>query len=106
MLDPARMEDVLRRGDAVAGAVSQWRAIDERRRRLQAELDAARAERNAANETMARLDKKSPEFAAATACARAMSLESGDTASSRSKMIASLGMALAFSSARSFAAGM
>ncbi|MEY4009580.1 MAG: hypothetical protein RLZZ93_272 [Actinomycetota bacterium] len=48
----------------------------------------------------------SPLFAAATACARAVSFASGDTASSRSKMMASAGMPFAFSSARSLAAGM
>ena len=48
----------------------------------------------------------SPEFTAATACARAMSFESGDTASSRSKMMASVEIPFAFSKARSLAAGM
>ena len=48
----------------------------------------------------------SPEEAAAQALARAASFASGATASSRSKMMASAGMVLAFSSARSLAAGM
>ena len=48
----------------------------------------------------------SPDDAAATALGRAASLASGATASSRSKMIASAGIVLAFSSARSLAAGM
>jgi seryl-tRNA synthetase len=65
MLDPARMGDVLRRGGQVASVVEEWKIIDEQRRRLQGELDQKRAERNAANDGMARLDKKSPEFAAA-----------------------------------------
>jgi len=66
MLDPARMEDVLRRGKPdVATLVASWRGLDERRRKLQGELDSLRQARNAANERMAKLDKKSPEFAAA-----------------------------------------
>ena len=66
MLDPARMDDVLRRGNPeVATLVATWRSFDERRRKLQGELDSLRQARNAANETMAKLDKKSPEFAAA-----------------------------------------
>jgi seryl-tRNA synthetase len=65
MLDPARMDDVLRRGAPdVATLVTAWRSSDERRRKLQGELDSLRQARNAANETMAKLDKKSPEFAA------------------------------------------
>ena len=66
MLDPARMDEVLRRGDPdVATLVTTWRSLDERRRKLQGELDSLRQARNAANETMAKLDKKSPEFATA-----------------------------------------
>jgi seryl-tRNA synthetase len=65
MLDPARMDEVLRRGGDVAALVTEWKAIDERRRRLQGELDEQRQARNAANDRMAKLDKKSPEFAAA-----------------------------------------
>ncbi|MGN6104544.1 MAG: serine--tRNA ligase [Kofleriaceae bacterium] len=66
MLDPARMDDVLRRGDSeVANLVTTWRSLDERRRKLQSELDGQRSDRNKANERMAKLDKKSPEFAAA-----------------------------------------
>ena len=64
MLDPARIEHVLRRGDADPALVAAWKQLDEQRRKLQGELDAKRAERNAANETMAKLDKKSSEFAA------------------------------------------
>jgi seryl-tRNA synthetase len=63
MLDPARMDHVARRGNpAYNKAVEAWRASDEKRRRLQGELDAQRQQRNAANERMAKLDKKSPEF--------------------------------------------
>ncbi|MCA9674878.1 MAG: serine--tRNA ligase [Myxococcales bacterium] len=65
MLDPARMDEVLRRGGGVTELVGRWKEVDERRRRLQGELDHLRAERNGANERMARLDKKSAEFAAA-----------------------------------------
>jgi seryl-tRNA synthetase len=65
MLDPARMDEVLRRGGDVAELVVAWRAADDRRKQLQGELDRLRRERNAANERMARLDKKSAEFAAA-----------------------------------------
>lgn len=65
MLDPTRMNDVLRRGSAVETSVNSWRDVDERRRALQGELDTLRASRNAANEKMAKLDKKSAEFTAA-----------------------------------------
>src|SRR4051812_1120669 len=65
MLDPARMDDVLRRGSDVATVVAAWRSLDERRRKLQGDLDTSRAARNAANERMAKLDKKSAEFTAA-----------------------------------------
>ncbi|MGE5185346.1 MAG: serine--tRNA ligase [Acidobacteriota bacterium] len=65
MLDPARMEDVLRRGPDVATVVDAWKTADERRRKLQGELDTLRQRRNTANERMAKLDKKSAEFAAA-----------------------------------------
>ena len=59
MLDPARMDEVLRRGNPdVATLVATWRSADERRRKLQGELDSLRQERNAANEKMAKLDKK------------------------------------------------
>src|SRR5215471_15731943 len=65
MLDPARINDVLRKGQAYAPQVAEWRAIDEKRRALQGGLDTRRAERNGANETMAKLDKKSDDFAKA-----------------------------------------
>ena len=64
MLDPARMDDVLRRGaPEVATLVATWRRFDEQRRKLQGELDSLRQARNAANEKMAKLDKKLAEFA-------------------------------------------
>src|SRR5829696_1805359 len=65
MLDPTRMADVLRRGGDVATAVDSWKSLDERRRKLQGELDGLRASRNQGNEKMKELDKKSAEFVAA-----------------------------------------
>ena len=65
MLDPARMDDVLRRGGDVATAVAAWRSLDDRRRKLQGDLDTMRSARNTANERMSKLDKKSAEFTAA-----------------------------------------
>jgi seryl-tRNA synthetase len=59
------MDDVLRRGGAVEKVVGAWRSLDERRRKLQNELDTSRQARNAANERMAKLDKKSAEFTTA-----------------------------------------
>jgi seryl-tRNA synthetase len=73
MLDPSRMDDVLRRGGDVATVVGAWKSLDERRRKLQSELDTSRQQRNAANERMAKLDKKSAEFAAARDELRALS---------------------------------
>jgi seryl-tRNA synthetase len=66
------MDDVVRRAPEVATLVAAWRSADERRRKLQGDLDSLRQQRNAANETMARLDKKSPEFAAALAGMKAL----------------------------------
>ncbi|NVB79276.1 MAG: serine--tRNA ligase [Kofleriaceae bacterium] len=65
MLDPARMDDVLRRGGDVATLVGSWKSLDAQRRKLQGELDGLRQQRNAANEKMKSLDKKGAEFAAA-----------------------------------------
>jgi seryl-tRNA synthetase len=74
MLDPARMDDVLRRGNPdVATLVATWRSFDERRRKLQGDLDSLRQARNSANEKMARLDKKSPEFGSARDDMKALS---------------------------------
>src|SRR5688572_15182536 len=65
MLDPTRLEALLRRGPAVKDAIDRYRAVDGQRRALQSDLDAARAKKNAANDKMAATkDKKSPEFAA------------------------------------------
>jgi len=65
MLDPTRMDDVLRRGGDVGQLVTSWKDLDARRRRLQGDLDTLRAGRNSANERMAKLDKKSADFTAA-----------------------------------------
>ncbi|HWM84919.1 MAG TPA: serine--tRNA ligase [Kofleriaceae bacterium] len=66
MLDVARLDEVLRRGGTeVAGLVERMRDLDQRRKVLQKSLDQLRAERNAANQRMAALDKKSAEFASA-----------------------------------------
>jgi seryl-tRNA synthetase len=59
------MDDACRRGGDVATAVAQWKSLDERRKELQSRLDKLREDRNKANDRMAKLDKKSPEFAAA-----------------------------------------
>ncbi|HET9989993.1 MAG TPA: hypothetical protein VFQ65_15790, partial [Kofleriaceae bacterium] len=81
MLDPQRMEDVLRRGGDVSKLVDAWRSIDEQRRKLQGELDGTRQRRNAANEGMSKLDKKSPEFAATRDELKALStrIKEGET---------------------------
>ena len=73
MLDPTRMDEVLRRGPDVATAVDAWKQVDAERRRQQGELDTARQQRNAANESMAKLDKKTAEFAAARDTLKALS---------------------------------
>jgi seryl-tRNA synthetase len=59
------MDEVLRRGAAVAGPIAEWKAVDAQRRELQATLDNDRAERNSANDKMSKLDKKSAEFTSA-----------------------------------------
>src|SRR5947208_2211269 len=81
MLDPVRMEDVLRRGGDVAPLVAGWREVDDRRKKVQGELDDARARRNAANERMAKLDKKSDDFASARDTLRELSqkIKAGET---------------------------
>jgi seryl-tRNA synthetase len=67
MLDPTRMDDVLLRGDDVATLVGSWKSLDGRRRQLQGEVNALQEQRNKASDTIKKLDKKSPEFAAAVA---------------------------------------
>jgi seryl-tRNA synthetase len=78
MLDPTRMDDVLRRGGDVATAIGAWKSFDERRRKQQAELDTMRQRRNAANERMSKLDKKSAEFGAARDELKALSTQIKD----------------------------
>ena len=73
MLDPNRMDEVLRRGGDVATVVDAWKQVDGERRRLQGELDTLRQERNAANEGMSKLDKKSAEFTTARDTLKALS---------------------------------
>jgi len=65
MLDVERLDGALRRGGDVSDLVARFRELDARRRELQGTLDQLRSQRNAANQTMSRLDKKSDEFAAA-----------------------------------------
>ncbi|HTL34063.1 MAG TPA: serine--tRNA ligase [Kofleriaceae bacterium] len=67
------MDDVLRRGGDVATVVGSWKSIDEQRRRLQGELDGLRQQRNAANDKMSKLDKKSDEFKTAVVEMKAVS---------------------------------
>src|SRR5881394_2012341 len=76
MLDPTRMDDVTRRGADVATVVGAWRSCDERRRKLQGELDTLRQQKNSANDRMsklAKLDPKGAEFAAAREEGKALS---------------------------------
>jgi seryl-tRNA synthetase len=73
MLDVSKMDAVLRRPGDVAELVARFRDLDGRRKDLQAALDHQRAERNAANDRMARADKKSPDFAAARDALRELS---------------------------------
>ncbi len=65
MLDANLMEVVLRRGVGVTPLVTRFRELEARRKALQGRLDDLRAQRNGANQEMARLDKKSPDFASA-----------------------------------------
>jgi seryl-tRNA synthetase len=67
------MNDVLRRKGDVAALVGTWKSLDERRRKLQGDLDTLRQQRNAANDKMAKLDKKGSEFAAARDQMKALS---------------------------------
>jgi seryl-tRNA synthetase len=78
MLDPTRMDDVLRRGADVGPVVAIWKSLDEQRRKLQNELDTARQQRNSGSDRMAKLDKKSAEFAAARDEMKTLSLKVKD----------------------------
>jgi seryl-tRNA synthetase len=63
MLDPSRLDSALRRGPAARPLIDAFRDVDARRKALQAELDALRAQRNSASDRMAGMaDKKSAEF--------------------------------------------
>jgi len=75
MLDPSKLETVLRRGGDVADLVTRYRVANEHRKELQGKLDELRARRNDANKKMASLDKKSDEFAAARDELRTLSQE-------------------------------
>jgi seryl-tRNA synthetase len=82
MIDPAKLEQVLRRGGDVGQLVERFRGLDERRRDLQRSLDELRAARNAANQRMAAVaDKKSPAFAAERDALRELSnkIKAGET---------------------------
>jgi seryl-tRNA synthetase len=67
------MDAALRRGGEVPDLVAAFRTADDSRKQLKQTLDELRAQRNAANQRMAELDKKSPEFAAARDELRALS---------------------------------
>ncbi|HET7505019.1 MAG TPA: serine--tRNA ligase [Kofleriaceae bacterium] len=73
------MDDVLARGNPeVATLVATWRSLDERRRKLQGELDSLRQQRNTSNEQMSRLSKSSTEFATARDAMKALSTKIKD----------------------------
>src|SRR5688572_15741640 len=66
MVDPARLDEVLKRRPREKDRVEAFRAVDARRKELQGKLDALRSQRNQANDQMAKAakaDPKSPEFA-------------------------------------------
>ena len=59
------MNEVSRRGEEAAKLAARFAEVDQRRKELQGEIDSLRAERNSANQEMAKADKKSDAFAAA-----------------------------------------
>ncbi len=73
MIDVAKLDVAAGRGGEVPAQIAEFRALDQERRDAQFALDALRAERNAANQSMAKADKKSPEFAAARDTLRELS---------------------------------
>jgi seryl-tRNA synthetase len=82
MVEVSRLDDVLRRGwPELPGQIAEVRRLDEERRNLTTSLDTLRAERNAANQKMAALDKKSTEFAATRDSLRELSsrIKAGET---------------------------
>jgi seryl-tRNA synthetase len=65
MLDPTRLDGVLRRGPKVAPEIDAYKELDAARKAAQAGADALRARLNAASQDMARIaDKKSEAFLA------------------------------------------
>ena len=65
MLDMAKLDRAARRGGDVATAIGRLREADNLRVELQKKLDGLRAQRNGANQGMAKMDKSSAEFATA-----------------------------------------
>lgn len=63
MLKVSRLEVAARRGQEVAALVQEFRDVEARRKDLQGTLDHLRAQKNAANKSMAAADKKSDSFA-------------------------------------------
>jgi seryl-tRNA synthetase len=79
MLDPLKMDAVLRRGGDVATVVNEWRAVDESRRSLQAELDQLRQLANTESKRLGQIkDKTSAEFTEAREKQRAASAKIKD----------------------------
>ncbi|MEZ4398869.1 MAG: serine--tRNA ligase [Kofleriaceae bacterium] len=74
MIEASRIDDVRRRPNATP-LIAPWSDKDRERRTVQAELDGLRAERNAANDRMAKLDKKSVEFTEARERLKALSTD-------------------------------
>jgi seryl-tRNA synthetase len=63
MLEPTRLDAVLRRGDAVKPQIEKFRDLDVRRKAAQTALDQMRQVRNESNAVMAKIeDKKSSKF--------------------------------------------
>ncbi len=81
MLDINRMNEVDRRGGDVGALVAELTAASSERKQLQSTLDELRAQRNAANQKMAKANKQSAEFAAARDELRELShrIKSGET---------------------------
>ena len=88
MLDMAKLDGAARRGDTVVKAIESLRSADRARVELQKELDGLRAERNAANQEMASLDKKSEQFTSARDRLRELSqrIKSGETKQSEMEL--------------------
>jgi seryl-tRNA synthetase len=65
MIDVTKLDRSADRGGDVPAQIENFRKLDEERRDRQFALDELRAERNAANQSMAKADKKSEEFVSA-----------------------------------------